>query len=268
MTSVQGVIKYCAIALAIALGITIIGSIVLSIAGIFSLLGDKGEIGEMKTYEVNGDVRSIEINVGAAELRVISGEEFSVESNIKKLNVKLKNGVLKIAEKSHLSLSYNGKPQLTVCIPEGTELEAFSLDAGAGTIFIESVSAERVELDLGAGKTDVGSLVATKKAEINGGAGRICVSDCRINALEADTGAGTMDITGVLTGKCGINIGVGKAELVLRGGESSYSFDVDKGIGKITIAGNEMSDGQKYGSGQNHIEIDGGVGSVTISFEN
>ena len=255
MTTGQSVIRYCAIALAVLLSVTIIASVVLSIAGVFSLLGGKGGIGEMKTYEIGEEVKSLDINIGAAELKIVAGGEFRVESNIEKLTVSCRNGVLKISEKRRLSLSYDGKAVLKVCIPEGTVFEKLSLDAGAGTVDIDSVSAETVKLDLGAGKT-----------EIDGGAGKISVKDGRINSLDADTGAGAMDIAGVLTGTSRISIGVGRAELTLRGGEDAYRFDVDKGIGRVTVGGREMSDGEKCGSGDNLIEIDGGIGSVTVTF--
>ena len=41
MTTGQSVIRYCAIALAVLLSVTIIASVVLSIAGVLSLLGGK-----------------------------------------------------------------------------------------------------------------------------------------------------------------------------------------------------------------------------------
>jgi len=261
MTTGQSVIRYCAIALAVLLSVTIIASVVLSIAGVLSLLGGKRGIGEMKTFEIGEEVKSLDINIGAAELKIVTGGEFRVESNIGKLTVSCRNGVLKISEKRRLSLSYDGKAVLKVCIPEGTVFEKLSLDAGAGTVDIDSVSAETVKLDLG-----VGMLVATGKAEIDGGAGKISVKDGRINSLDADTGAGAMDIAGVLTGTSRISIGVGRAELTLRGGEDAYRFDVDKGIGRVTVGGREMSDGEKCGSGDNLIEIDGGIGSVTVTF--
>lgn len=52
MTTGQSVIRYCAIALAVLLSVTIIASVVLSIAGVLSLLGGKRGIGEMKTFEI------------------------------------------------------------------------------------------------------------------------------------------------------------------------------------------------------------------------
>lgn len=266
MTTGQSVIRYCAIALAVLLSVTIIASVVFSIAGVLSLLGGKRGVGEMKTFEIGEEVKSLDINIGAAELKIVTGGEFRVESNIGKLTVSCRNGVLKISEKRRLSLSYDGKAVLKVCIPEGTVFEKLSLDAGAGTVDIDSVSAETVKLDLGAGKTEIGMLVATGKAEIDGGAGKISVKDGRINSLEADTGAGAMNIAGVLTGTSRISIGVGRAELTLRGGEDAYRFDIDKGIGRVTVGGREMSDGEKCGSGDNLIEIDGGIGSVTVTF--
>ena len=57
MTTGQNVIRYCAIALAVLLSVTIIASVVLSIAGVLSLLGGKRGIGEMKTFEIGEEVK-------------------------------------------------------------------------------------------------------------------------------------------------------------------------------------------------------------------
>lgn len=268
MTTGQTVIKYGAIALAIILVGAIVCGVLLSVLGVIALLGKKDDVGEMKTYEVTEEIKSLEVSVSGAELKVVHGGKFFVESNLGRLIVTQDDGVLKISEKKHISFVefYDGKPVLTICIPDGTEFEDFSLSIGAGTVDIDSVSAETVKLDLGAGKAEIGMLTATEKAEINGGDGKISVKDGRINFLEAATGAGAMDITGVLTGTNRISIGVGRLELTLRGGEDSYRFDIDKGIGRITVGDREMSDGKEYGSGVTLVEIDGGVGSVTVAF--
>lgn len=266
MTASQSVIKYCAIALAMLLSVAIIGSLIMSAAGAFALLGGKRGVGEMKTYEISGNIKTLEIEIGAAELNIRTGDRFSVESNLDKLKVTEKDGVLKISEKKRLSVTYNGKAELNICIPQGTEFEKFVLDAGAGTVKIESISAEKVSLDLGAGKTAVGRLSVSGKAEINGGAGKIDIADGRINELAADIGAGSITLTGTLTGKCALDVGVGKAEIILNGGFDAYRFSVNKGIGDITVGGKSMSDGQEFGSGENLIGLDSGIGSITVSF--
>lgn len=267
MSVAQKVIKYCALTLAVLLSVAIIGSIVASVAGLIAFLGSKEKIGEMKIYEITEAISSVKLDIGAAELSVKSGDVFKVESNIEKLTVRQSDGVLTIAEKKHPTLSYSGRATVTVYLPREAVLDSFSLNAGAGTVDIESVSANDVSLDLGAGETSIGRLEALRSAEINGGAGKVSISYGRLNALDADLGVGMIDAVAELSGKCCIKVGVGRAEFVLRGGKDAYCFEVKKGIGSITVDGAELSDGQMLGDGINLIRLDGGVGSITVKFE-
>ena len=70
-----------------------------------------------------------------------------------------------------------------------------------------------------------------------------------------------------LSGKSEINMGIGELEITLLGEKEGYSIDVDKGLGAVTIDGKNMQDGDVYGSGDNRIEVDGGVGSINVKFK-
>ena len=48
---------------------------------------------------------------------------------------------------------------------------------------------------------------------------------------------------------------------------NDYNISLDKGIGSATLAGNSMDDNTQYGTGSNKIDIDGGVGSISIDFK-
>ena len=47
----------------------------------------------------------------------------------------------------------------------------------------------------------------------------------------------------------------------------NYQIKVDKGVGNATLDGKSIRDDSVYGDGQNRIDIDGGIGSVDIEFE-
>ena len=41
---------------------------------------------------------------------------------------------------------------------------------------------------------------------------------------------------------------------------------MDKGIGSINVAGNDLADGAVFGTGDTLVQVDGGVGSIRIRF--
>ena len=54
----------------------------------------------------------------------------------------------------------------------------------------------------------------------------------------------------------------------LLGNSNDYQIDVDKGIGEFTIDNVSVHDEDIYGSGINGLDVDGGLGKVTIKFIN
>ena len=92
------------------------------------------------------------------------------------------------------------------------------------------------------------------------------IKESNINDLDLDMGVGEVNLTSNLTGQNQINAGVGKLNINLQGEKESYKIQADKGIGSIKIDGNEISNGETLGNGENYIEIDGGIGNIDINF--
>lgn len=271
MTSLQRIIKYCAVALALFLVVSIIGSICGAV-GILTGLFDghvSGEsaLGEMRTYAITGQIESLDVDLSAAALEIVTGDRFSVESNHKYLTVKEENRALDISEeKIPFGFSSEGVTVI-LTVPEGFVFEDASIETGAGTVDIQTLSANTLRLDLGAGKTEIGTLNAQTRAKINTGAGKLTIRDGQMHDLTMDHGVGKLELTGLLTGQCEVDFGVGDTELTLLGSREDYQIKLDKGLGNATLEGEEMNDGSTYGGGENRIEIDGGVGSIQIDFE-
>ena len=91
MTTLQRVIKYCAIAFAVFLIVSIISGICGAI-GMVTGLVDEDVVGDKQTYTISSDIESLEIEVSAANLEIVTGDCFSVESNHKKGEVRENNG--------------------------------------------------------------------------------------------------------------------------------------------------------------------------------
>lgn len=265
MTQIQRVIKYAAIAFAVALVIGIVSGIVTALA---QLLAPHGEpVGEMADLPVSGAIESLRIDVGAADLVLQTGDSLTVQSNNDRISATVKNGTLHIEESSSWFNVRTAETSLILTVPEDKNFRSVDIDAGAGKITVESLSADTLELDLGAGDVEIHRLTVAHSAEINGGAGRITVGSGSVRDLDFDAGVGEVSIRTALTGESEINMGIGKVDITLLGTEADYTLSIDKGIGSATFNGAEMSGGTRYGSGSNRLDIDGGIGEIRIRTE-
>lgn len=266
MSTTQKVIKYLALALAIFLCVSIFSAICGALGFAFHIFRGRDVVGDMKDYAIRGEINELTVDLSAAELNIQRGDTFLVQSNRKNLSVKEGNGSLSISEQGIL-FSISETAQVTIFVPENVAFDRVKIDTGAGNVRLEALSTDELELDLGAGKTTIDNLTVYDEAKIDGGAGKLTITDSRLNDLHLDMGAGKLELTAAVTGDSNIDCGVGSLELTLLGRESEYQIELDKGIGSATLEGKSMQDDHIYGSGDNYLEIEGGVGSVQIQFQ-
>ena len=91
--------------------------------------GESGVLESSKTYEVNGAVTSLDVEINASQLIIEESTAFFVESNLKYLTVTVENGVLNLHEKPPFPIkpSYD-HPTLTLYIPTNTVFEEIELE--------------------------------------------------------------------------------------------------------------------------------------------
>lgn len=266
MTTLQRIIKYCAVAFGVFLTVSIIGGICGAL-GMVSVFFDGNVVGETKTYAVDSEIESLDVEISAAALEIVKGDRFSVESNHKYLTVREENGTLSIAEEKTVFGGSSGGVRVVLTVPDGFVFEDASISAGAGKVDIAVLSANTLTLDLGAGATEIGCLNVQTRSKVNSGTGKLTIRDGELHDLSMDIGVGKLELTGKLTGRCTVDYGIGDAELHLLGNKEDYQIELDKGVGGATLDGKNMTDDSVYGVGENRIEIDGGVGSLCIRFE-
>lgn len=224
-------------------------------------------VGEKKTYAIGNEIESLDIDISAADLSVVIGKNFSLESNHKYLSVKEEKGILKISEDKVLfGISHKGA-SVVLTIPNGFTFDDVTISTGAGKADIDVISANTMDLDFGAGVTRVGCLNVHTRTKVSSGAGKLVILNGEMNDLSVDMGVGELELTGKLTGSSTVDYGIGKAKLTLIGNIDDYRIELDKGVGGATLDGEAMSDEGVYGSGQNRISVDGGVGNLRIQFE-
>ena len=266
MTTVQKIIKYLAIAFAIFLSISIIAGICSALFTIANLFGANTE-SEIVNQSIGTDFTSISINLNAAELEIKTGDDFALQTNHKYLKCEEKDDILKISETRTLFASHPRGMKVILTIPQDKIFDYVDIRAGAGSVTIDELSSNMLNIDLGAGELTAQRLDALYNAEFDGGAGSVTINGGRLNNADIDMGVGELNLESELFGKSSIDYGIGETNLVLIGEEDDYKIELDKGIGEAWLDGKKMSDDSVYGAGKNFIEIDGGIGELNITFK-
>ncbi|MBQ8795048.1 MAG: DUF4097 family beta strand repeat protein [Clostridia bacterium] len=223
-------------------------------------------VGEQKTYRIGSDIHSLDIKISAAEFVIEQGEELIVESNLKNLTVTEQDGVLMLIDKTKSAVSY-ADAKLKLTIPEGKLFEDASISTGAGKLSAKTLSANTMELKTGAGQVEFEHLEVNSDVKIKGGAGEITVLDGTLNNLSLNLGVGEFNMTAKLKGESNLKFGVGQSNLTLIGSKNDYRFDVENGIGKISIDNSSATFYADVGNGENLVKITGGVGETNIEFQ-
>lgn len=274
MTTFQKIIKYCATALAVFLIVTIIGGAVtalLAISGVKTLKNEikenKAEFSELKEYTVSSEVEALDIEVGAADIVIEKGDKLTVRYSGVNFDFSEEDGKLEIENDDDSFLGFDAAGKLVVTVPDKKSFKKVALSAGAGDIFIESLSCGSLDLDLGAGQIDIDYIRAKNDANIDGGAGEMVIASGDINNLDISLGVGKTELKALLTGKSTVEAGVGELVLTLQGKKDDYTVFAETGIGEFSVDGERVSDGYTVGDGASLVEIEGGIGAVRVNFE-
>ena len=267
MTKAQKTVKCIAMAFAILLAVNIIGGILGGVATLLFGFFDKEEVmEELKTYEITPStpITKLEIEIGAADLILKEADTYSVKSNLKNLTVAEQNGVLTVKEKKAFGGNYSGAA-VTLYLP--TEyFEKIEIKTGAGRFKADSLNARRLDLELGAGEVYI-ERISVVAANVEGGAGNLTVAFGTIGNLDLDMGIGELHLNAELYGQNELDLGVGEANITLRGTQENYTVDIDKGLGSVTVNGENVSEYHSYGNGKSRVDIDGGIGSIHLNFK-
>lgn len=273
MTQAQKIIKYLAIGLAVLIIVGIASGIYHTGAAIISIFehddshnDNIGELTEISLYSDELPSR-LDVEIAASEMTLKLGDTLKIETNNSYISCSVKRDTLSITEESFgIFHQGNVNSAIVITLPRELVFDEVDIDAGAGRLIIEGLSANELSLDLGAGETVIDSLFVSGEADINGGAGRIEIKTAEIGHIDVSHGFGELDITALIKNGGEFDCGVGNVDLSLMGGKADYSVNVERGLGKITVDGKTAKNDSTYGTGSSRVEINGGVGGISISF--
>ncbi len=268
MSSVQRIIKYLALALSFLLTFSIISIIVygaLMISNIFNredvdTSGDVRLLGEFEKVSI------LNIDIDSSNIEIKIGDGFRVETSNKYIELREDNKEIYVTEKKHNWFTSKNVSNLVIYVPHDVLLERVDINSGAGTVDMEELLTEKLNFDLGAGTVNINNLNVLNTAKIDGGVGEININNSSLNNLKLNIGVGKFTMKARISGNSEIDHGIGEASLNLMGEKNNYQIHVDKGIGSLTIDGNEAKDDYAYGNGIDRIDINGGMGRISINF--
>lgn len=270
MTTFQKVIKSLAIALAIALTIGIISGIMSGLYSLGKILGNSLKEDANQDYyvtEVNQSMMELDIDLNNTNLVIMRGDKLYFKTNNKNIIYSEKNEKLKISENSNWSFDY-AYQELIIYVPENFEFENIKIKNGIGTTKIEELNSKNINFDFGAGQVNINNIKVMTKTNISTGAGAFKIENAILNNLKFDMGVGKTTIQGNIIGTSELNTGIGEVNISLTNRISEYQLKVNKGIGNITIDNKTVIDNETIGEGPNYIDLSGGIGSISINFEN
>lgn len=316
------IIKYMAIVFAVALSVGIIGSCVVTLVAIVQGVTKNADFGSEDTsgavyHDEDGnlvifglriggteetvsftknfdgeEIRSINVNIGAADVIIKTGDKFEVvaENMPKSYKAEVKDGVLLVYRESRPFFLFSfgffaSQQKITVTVPEGFIAEQFYinsgsgkmeitgihadrllLDTGSGAVFLSQINSGRAEIDTGSAKVEVlnSKLGVTK---IDSGSGVVIFSKTDTENFSIDSGSGRVSYEGTMTGNCIFDTGSGSVSVVLNASEQEYNIRADMGSGNFYLNGKKLKDVDiENRQAENKLLFDCGSGRVSLEF--
>ncbi len=262
MTSWQKFVKYCALGLAVIIIAGVIGFIADAFLDLFSIFDLKDDNSVYVYTEImKEEIHELNIELKNSSLEIISGDEFSIESNNSKLKYNYENGVVTLKENSSIK---HKDYKTVITIPKDMILNDVNIDMKYGDVSISKFKCKDFELENKAGDTGISNLYVTNEFEMDMAIGNTEITDSNINNLEFKGGVGDFNYSGIINGDSEINLGVGNTYIKIASSINEFNYDINKGLGEITINNKEVSSGLINNNANKTIKINGGLGNITI----
>lgn len=263
MTLIQRIIKYLAICFAISLIIGIVSGITSAFSSITGI-GFDDDFDSIKHYNISKNIDTLDIDLKATSLNIVSGEEFTFDTSSKYIKVNEDGNKLVIKEKSHSLLNNKMAQVVTITVPLDYKFYETSIEVNAGMVTLKNLVTDFLDADFDAGKVSIDNLTVNRNAKIEAGAGNVTINNSTFNDLSLEGGVSNITLDGIFYGNTKLDIGIGNLNMNIKDDIKSYKFVIDKGIGNVLID-EKLIDDKIYGDGVNVMYIDTSAGNVYIT---
>ena len=215
----------------------------------------------MKFTFSSDEVKNLDFSLGAAEIVMIPGSQYSIETRgIDAMDFRCElstKGTLIVDNRRRIPYRHffshdehsSWHPRILITVPENAKLDIVKVSLAAGSFTTRTVA---IHCNTGFFDVNAGSLILDR---IYGG---------RINA---HCGMGNLELCGTTVGVSDIDCGMGKITLKMTGNPADYSYSAKVGLGEIRFnnekksgVGTMVSNDRK----ENHFSVNCGMGNVII----
>ncbi len=245
------------------------------------ITSDKFEFPSEKIKKLDVEVYygTVEIfeNTSLDKEKIYVNVEYKKENHKRQVEAYLDGKTLKIEEIGGEGNPLNDSTRVTIEISkeimEEAKLDEIDIEQDAGNIYVDMpLTANKINIDVDAGECNIsGKLTAMKKMSMEVDAGSIYLPNIETDELKLSTGMGDIYIDFMLANKIDMECGVGSIYANAGGKESDYDYNINCGIGQIEIGDNNYSglstERKIKNSGNKKMDIECGVGTITISFQ-
>lgn len=285
----------------IVAAILLVLGVVLIMAAVFtggSLEGIRNNVALMD-YEQSFDgaeITALILDFDAGKLKVLPGETLRVEAkNVldREFVCSLEDGVLKVRERwstswadglSRLLTLRQKDTEVTVYLPEGVELLEADIDISAGLADIRGVHAQRLTLDMSAGRVNLEDLktrscavdmsagkldvrgLQAEETRLDSSAGDIAIAELDTQRLTLDISAGATRISGAISEYCYVDMSAGTVKMNLTGTADDYTARLSRSAGSISYDGRSYTGDAYVGKGAGRMDLSCSAGSIDVRF--
>lgn len=207
-------------------------------------------------------VKNIDFSFGAAEVVVIPGTQYSIETRgvlqdsmvcrVDSEGTLIVKNLKKLQRLNFFSHDHVSRfvPRILITVPKSADLNNLKIIIGAGSFMAKDI------------------LLNCKKGELDVGAGNLSIKNLHGNNMNIRCGMGSLKLEGALAGRTNVDCGMGSVKFELQGNSNEYSYDSRVGLGDFKF-NDEKKSGvcQNYAENrkENHFSVNCGMGSVNIS---
>ena len=161
------------------------------------------------------------------------------------------------------------KNQIVIEFPQGSYFDEVELICGAGVAELDHLNGKELEIEAGAGEVRVNNTNVTKFSA-NIGAGRVETNGVTAQEVDLEVGMGECVYHGVVLRELDAECDLGNMEIMVKGSEEDYNYEIECSAGNIDIGGRSISalaaEKQIYNGAAGTFELSCNMGNITVSF--
>lgn len=244
---------------------------------------------ETQLVASNSGLNQLKVDVSYVTLRIkphdMQSVAYSIMNNTKKIgaSVQVEGNALMISTKKNRKWNWNwlfgwnrntggrSKTVITVKIPQNTIFDTADINIETGSLMLDNFTAtQHFTLNAGAGAMDINNITASN-VDIKTGVGKTAFHNCSFTDTVINTGVGETSFDGRLLKNLDINAGIGEIDMRINGKKDDYLINATSGIGSILIDGRSAKglDSTFRINNQNALHticVKAGIGEVNIRF--